>query len=354
VSNAADLVDSVIFGNVSQTTTDCSYLARHVGLGAGVGISKPMLTVNRLCGSGFQALINAAQEIQLGEAEVVLAGGAESMSKAPMTLHGTRWGHPLGKDIPLVDSLWEGLTDLQAKCTMSMTAENLAEEYKVGRREADEWSAQSQARYADALKRGVYQDEIAPVTLTTGKAKGTTFARDEHPRPQSDLASLQGLKALFKKDGTVTAGTASGICDGAAALLVVSEDAVKRHGFKPLAKLVSYAYVGVPPHIMGLGPVPAVKKALEKAGKTVADMDLYEINEAFASQLVVCKNELKLDAAKLNVDGGAVAMGHPTGASGARIMGHLAMQLQARNLKRAFGAACIGGGQGIAVVIEKV
>jgi len=347
-----ELIDSVVWGNVQQSTTDCAYIARHVGLKAGVPIDRPMLTVNRLCGSGFQAIITAFQEIQLGDSEIVLTGGAESMSMSPMALHGTRWGHPLGQDLVQVDTLWQGLTDLHIKTTMSMTAENLAEKLKVNKEQSDKWAAKSQERWAKAQKAGIFKNEIVPV-MVKGKKGEEAFEVDEHPRPDTSFEKLQMLKPLFKKDGTVSGGNASGIADGAGAVIVASEAAVKKHGLKPLARIVSYSVVGVPPEIMGYGPVPAYKKALERAKLTVKDMDLCEINEAFASQFVGCANELGLDPEKTNVNGGAVAIGHPTGASGSRIMGHLAHELNRRNLKRAIGGACIGGGQGVAIVIER-
>jgi acetyl-CoA acyltransferase 2 len=347
-----ELVDSVIWGNVQQSTTDCTYMARHVGLKAGVPIDKPMLTVNRLCGSGFQAIVNGAHEIMLGEAEIVLTGGAESMSMAPMALHGTRWGHPLGQDLVQIDTLWQGLTDLHIKTSMSMTAENLADKLKVTKEQADKWAAISQERWAKAQAAGIFKNEIVPV-MVKGKKGDIAFDVDEHPRPDSTYEKLAALRALFKKDGTVSSGNASGICDGAGAVLLASEAAVKKHNLKPLARVVSWAAVGVPPEIMGFGPVPAYRKALQKAGLSIKDMDLCEINEAFASQFIGCATELGLDLEKTNVCGGAVAMGHPTGASGSRIMGHLALELSRRNLKRAIGGACIGGGQGIAVVIER-
>jgi acetyl-CoA acyltransferase 2 len=328
-------VDSVFWGNVQQSTTDCSYIARHVGLKAGVPQDRPMLTVNRLCGSGFEAVVQGAHSIIMGESEVCLTGGAESMSKAPYVLHGVRWGTPLGTNLPMVDSLWEGLTDLHINCTMSMTAENLA-----------------QQRWAAANAAGVFKHEIVPVEIKDKKKQLVKFEVDEHPRPTSDFATLQKLKALFKADGTVSAGNASGIADGAGAVIVASEAAVKKHNLKPLARVVSWASVGVPPEIMGYGPVPAFKLALQRAKMSLKDMDLIEVNEAFASQFVVVMNELKLDPAKTNVNGGAIAMGHPTGASGARILGHLALELKRKNLKHAIGGACIGGGQGIAVVLE--
>jgi len=347
-----ELIDSVVFGNVQQSTTDCVYLSRHVGLKAGVPIEKPMLTVNRLCGSSFQAIINAAHEIKSGESHIVLTGGAENMSLSPFALHGTRWGHPLGQDLVQIDTLWQGLTDLHCKTTMSMTAENLAEKLGVKKDQADKWAVTSQQRWAKAQAAGIFKNEIVPVMIK-GKKGEVAFEVDEHPRPDTSFEKMSALRALFKKDGTVSGGNASGICDGAGAVIVASEEAVKKHNLKPLARLVSFAVCGVPPEIMGYGPVPAYKMALERANLSVKDMDLCEINEAFASQFIGVANELGLDLEKTNVNGGAVAVGHPTGASGARIMGHLALELNRRNLKRAIGGACIGGGQGIAVIIER-
>jgi acetyl-CoA acyltransferase 2 len=347
-----ELVDSVVWGNVQQSTTDCAYMARHVGLKTGVPIDKPMLTVNRLCGSGFQSIVNGAHEIILGESDIVLTGGAESMSMSPMALYGTRWGHPLGQDLVQIDTLWQGLIDLHIKTPMSMTAENLAEKLKINKEQADKWAAISQERWAKAQAAGIFKNEIVPV-MVKGKKGDVAFEVDEHPRPDSTYEKLAALRPLFKKDGTVTGGNASGIADGAGAVILASEAAVRKHNLKPLARVVSWAAVGVPPEIMGFGPVPAFRKALEKAKLSLKDMDLCEINEAFASQFVGCANELGLDLEKTNVCGGAVAIGHPTGASGSRIMGHLAHELNRRNLKRAIGGACIGGGQGIAVVIER-
>ena len=309
-----ELIDSVVWGNVQQSTTDCAYIARHVGLKSGVPIDRPLLTVNRLCGSGFQSIITAMQDINEGEAEIVLTGGAESMSMSPMALYGTRWGHPLGQDLTQIDTLWQGLTDLHIKTTMSMTAENLAEKLNVNKEMADRYAAKSQERWAKAHAAGIFKNEIVPVMIK-GKKGDVAFDVDEHPRPDTTFEKLQALKPLFKKDGTVSGGTASGICDGAGAVIVASEDAVKKHNLKALARIVSYSVVGVPPEIMGYGPVPAYKKALEKAKLSLKDMDLCEINEAFASQVVGCMNELGLDPEKTNVNGGATAIGHPTGAS---------------------------------------
>jgi len=288
----------------------------------------------------------------VGDADIVLTGGAESMSMSPMALYGTRWGHPLGQDLVQIDTLWQGLIDQHIKTPMSITAENLAEKLKVNKEQADKWAATSQERWAKAQAAGIFKNEIVPV-MVKGKKGDVAFEVDEHPRPDTTYEKMAALKPLFKKDGTVSGGNASGICDGAGAVIIASEAAVKKHNLKPLARVVSYAAVGVPPEIMGIGPVPAFRKALERAKLTLQDMDLCEINEAFASQFVGCMKELGLDPEKTNVNGGAIAIGHPTGASGSRIMGHLAHELNRRNLKRAIGGACIGGGQGIAIVIER-
>uniref|UniRef100_A0A7S3PQD7 Uncharacterized protein n=1 Tax=Aplanochytrium stocchinoi TaxID=215587 RepID=A0A7S3PQD7_9STRA len=349
--NAAEIIDSVCVGNVSQTTQDCSYLARHVGLKAGVPVEKPALTVNRLCGSGFQSIITGCQEILLGESEVVLSGGAESMSLAPHTAH-IRFGVPLGQNPPMTDSLWEALTDKHAKLPMAMTAENLAEKCGINKEQSDEWALRSQQRWKAANDAGFFKNEIVPMTIK-GRKGEVTFDTDEHPRPQTQLENLTKLKALFKKDGCVSAGNASGIADGAGAIVVASQDAVNKHGLTPLARIVSYAVAGVPPEIMGYGPVPSMRMALDKAGLTFDDMDLIEINEAFACQFLACQKDLGFDMEKANLNGGAIAMGHPTGASGSRIMGHLAYELQRTGKRYAIGSACIGGGQGIAIVVEK-
>ena len=359
----ASIIDSVIFGNVQQSTTDCSYLARHVGLNAGVPIETPALTVNRLCGSSFQSVINAVQEIRCGDASVVLTGGAESMSSSPYTLPASmRWGSPLGVDPVLTDSLWQGLTDLNCNqpkgLPMAMTAENLAERQGVNKADADKIAAQSQARWAVAQAAGVFKDEIEPMEVNLGRKKGVvSFEVDEHPRPSSDFAALQGLKAIFKKDGVVSAGNASGISDGASAVIVASAEAVEKYNLKPMAKIEAYAVSGVEPEVMGRGPVPAFEAVMAKTGLKMDDFDRVEINEAFAAQVAAVNKELGYDSfdERFNTHGGAIAIGHPTGASGGRIVGHLAHEL-ARNpdMKYVAGGACIGGGQGIAIVLSQV
>lgn len=348
-----EVVDTVVFGNVAQTSADAIYLARHVGLKSGVPIPVPALTVNRLCGSGFQALVNGAHEILLGDAEIALVGGTESMSQAPHVARGLRWGARLGLDLKLEDSLWSSLTDPYCGCAMAITAENLAEKYKISREECDAYGLGSQQRWAAAHDAGRFAAELASVELKS--KKGTTqFAVDEHPRREANLESMAKLPASFKKDGVVTAGNASGICDGGAALVLASEEAVKRHGLSPLARVVQWHVAGVEPSIMGIGPVPAIRGALDRAGLAQGEIDLFEINEAFAAQYLACEKELGLDREKTNVDGGAIALGHPLGASGARITAHLAHELKRRGGRYAVGSACIGGGQGIAVVLENV
>jgi len=311
-----------------------------------------MLTVNRLCGSGFQSIITGDQEIKLGEANVVLAGGAENMSLAPFAVRDMRWGTKLGVDMKLRDTLWEVLTDNYIGCPMAITAENLAEQYDISKEDADAFALRSQKNWGQAQEAGLFKDEIVPIELKTRKGM-VAFEVDEHARPQTEMPNLAKLKALFKKDGTVSAGNASGISDGAGAVLLASEASVAAHGLTPMARVVSYAVAGVDPSVMGIGPVPAIQGALAKAGLTLDDMDLVEINEAFASQALACVKELGIDMDKFNLNGGAIALGHPTGASGSRIMGHLAYELQRTGKRYAVGSACIGGGQGVAIVIER-
>mmetsp|Transcript_2760 Transcript_2760/g.4642 ORF Transcript_2760/g.4642 Transcript_2760/m.4642 type:complete len:398 (-) Transcript_2760:34-1227(-) len=348
---SADIIDSVHVGNVAQSTTDCAYLARHVGLKAGVKDSAPALTVNRLCGSGFQSIVSGCQDIMLGDSQVVLTGGAESMSLAPYSSY-VRWGSPLGVNPPMIDTLWDTLNDKHAGCPMAITAENLAEKYDITKEQSDELAFRSQQLWGKANEEGLFKDEIEPIMIKDRKKGEVAFDTDEHPRPQTTLESLAKLKPLFKKGGVVTAGNASGISDGAGAVVVASGEAVNQHGLKPMARVVSYGIAGVPPEIMGFGPVPAMQMALERAGLTMADMDLIEINEAFAAQFLACQKVLEFDMDKANLQGGAVALGHPTGASGSRIMGHLAYELQRTGKKYAIGSACIGGGQGIAIILE--
>jgi acetyl-CoA acyltransferase 2 len=349
----ADAVNHVIFGNALQTSADAIYLARHVGLGAGVPIEVPALTVNRLCGSGFQAIVSGAQEILLGEAEVALCGGTESMSQAPHVIRGARWGDqrlgPAGKFYE--DLLWEALTDPVASCSMAMTAENLSEVHAVSRADADAAALRSQQRAKAAWDAGHYEAEIVPVTIKTRKGE-TQFASDEHIRPETTAEALAKLKPYFREGGTVTAGNASGIGDGAAAVLISSAAWAERNGVKPIGRLVSWGIAGVEPKHMGIGPVPASRLALKKAGMEVADMDLVEVNEAFAPQYCAVEKELGLDPERTNVSGGAIALAHPLGASGARITAHLLHELRRQGKRWGLGTACIGGGQGIAVVVE--
>jgi acetyl-CoA acyltransferase 2 len=346
-------VGHVVFGNVQQTSPDAIYHARHVGLRAGVPIAVPALTVNRLCGSGFQAVVTGAEQIALGDAEICLVGGSENMTQAPHVLRGARQGFAFGKPPPLEDSLWTALTDSFTGMPMAITAENLAEKYGISRTDCDAYALRSQKAWAEADAAGRFRDEIVPLEIKTRKGP-VAFARDEHPRPDTTPEGLAKLAPVFKKDGVVTAGNASGICDGAAALVLASRQAAERRGLQPLARLVQWGVAGCDPKIMGIGPVPAIRSALERAGLETKQVDLYEVNEAFAAQYLAVEKELSLPRDRTNVNGGAIALGHPLGASGARIAGHLAYELVRRNGRTAVGSACIGGGQGIAVVLERV
>ena len=349
---AAD-VDHVVFGNVLQTSVDAPYLARHVGLRSGLPIETPAVTVNRLCGSGFEALVQGAQQILLSESEVVLAGGAESMSQAPHVVRGARWGLRLGPSPPLEDTLWETLRDTQCGLSMAETAENLGRQYRIGREAVDCFAALSQTRAREAWARGDYADELVPISIKDRKTREPRpWAADEHMRPDTTPEGLAKLPPYFTKDGVVTAGNASGIGDGAGALVLASRRYAEARGLAPLGRLVAWAAAGVDPSTMGIGPVPAARRALERAGLTLDDMDLVEINEAFAVQYLAVERELGLDRERTNVDGGAVALGHPLGASGARITLHLLHALRRRGGRYGLGAACIGGGQGIAVIVE--
>jgi acetyl-CoA acyltransferase 2 len=348
-------VDHVVFGNVLQTSADAPYLARHVGLRVGLPIETPAVTVNRLCGSGFEAVAQAAQQIILGESRVVLAGGTESMSQAPHVMRGARWGLRLGTPPPLEDSLWEAVRDAHCGLSMAETAENLAQQYRVGREAVDCYAALSQTRAREAWARGDYADEVVPVMLKDGTSREPRpWSADEHMRPDTTPESLAKLPPYFRKDGVVTAGNASGICDGAAALVLTSEGYAAEHGLAPIGRLVAWAAAGVDPRTMGIGPAPASRRALERAGLALENMDLVEVNEAFAAQYLAVEQELGLDRERTNVDGGAVALGHPLGASGARITLHLLHALRRRGGRYGLGTACIGGGQGIAVIVEAI
>lgn len=349
-----EIIDSVVIGNVlANTSSDSIFLPRHLLLRCGIGIDKPALGVNRLCGSGFQAIVNGAQNILCGDSKVVLTGGVDNMSQAPHAVRNVRFGVPLGSTPELEDTLWVGLTDTYCKLPMALTAEKLAEKYSIPRAQVDEFALRSQMLWKKAHDAGVFKTELAPVTVVQ-KKKEVVVDFDEHPKPQTTLEVLSKLPLVFKKDGVVTAGSASGICDGAGAVVLASEEACKEHSLTPLARLVGYSVVGVEPSIMGIGPAPAIQNLLKAAGKTLNDVDLVEINEAFGAQTLACQKELKLDLEKLNVNGGAIALGHPLAASGARITGHLVHELRRRKAKLGIGSACIGGGQGIALLLESV
>jgi acetyl-CoA acyltransferase 2 len=345
-------IDQVIFGNVLQTSGDAVYFARHIGLKSGAPTEAPALTINRLCGSGLQAILLAAQEIQLGQAEFVLAGGAEAMSMAPHMIRGARWGLPLGEQ-KLEDYLWVALVDAYNGLGMANTAENLGRKYGIGRKEADEFAYRSHMLAAKARESCRFSEEIVPVDVKTKKGI-TVVDKDEHIRPDTSLEALGKLVARFEKDGTVTAGNASGINDGAAAVVVASAEAAEKAGLKPIARIVAGGVCGVDPDIMGIGPAPSSRQALKRAGLKIEDMDLVEINEAFATQYLAVEKDLGLDRDKTNVNGGAIALGHPLGASGARLALTLITELQKRKGKYGLASLCIGGGQGIAAIFERV
>ena len=343
-------VDHVVFGNVQQSSVDAHYGARHVGLKAGLPQEVPALTVNRLCGSGIQAVLSGAQHIQLDEAGVVLAGGMENMSQVPHIIRGLRGGLKLGQG-KLEDWLWEGLNDPYAGCSMAITAENCAVKYGITREASDAYALRSQQLAHKAWTSGIMKEEVTPVEIKTRKGV-TLVEQDDHMRPETTMEILAKLPTVFKKDGVVTAGNASGIVDGAAALVIAGAGAVKDKGLRPLGRVVSWATVGVDPTLMGMGPAPAIRKALERANLKLTDLDLIEINEAFAPQYLACEKELGLDRERVNVNGGAIAIGHPLGASGARLLLTLLLELRRRGKKYGVASACIGGGQGIAMIIE--
>lgn len=346
-------VGHVFYGNALQTSSDAIYLARHVGLRVGVPHEAGALTVNRLCGSGFQAIVSGAQEILLGGTEVALCGGSESMSQAPHVVRGARWGKlrlgPAGKGFE--DVLWEALLDSHCGLTMAQTAEELAERYGVTRDEADRVALASQRRAKAAWDAGRYDAEVVPVTVRTRKGE-RQFAVDEHMRPDTTLEALGRLRPYFRKDGLVTAGNASGIGDGAASVVLAGRSWADANGASPIGRLVSWGFAGVDPRIMGLGPAPAARKALAAARLSLEEMDLVEVNEAFAPQYKAVEKELGLDPGRTNVNGGAIAITHPLAASGTRITLHLLHELRRRGARYGLGSACIGGGQGGAVVVE--
>ncbi len=353
VGLSPETIDHLVIGNVVQSGADAAYLARHVGLKLGVPIDRPAYLVNRLCGSGFQAWINAAQMITTGEAQIVLAGGVEQMSQIPYVMRNVRFGGIRMGNSELEDMMTSALTDSYAGIPMAITAENLGEKYEITRDECDQYSMLSQARYKAAMEKGIFEIEISPVVIE-GKKGSVTVSKDEHPKPDVPADKMKALKPLFKKEGLVTAATASGIVDGAAGTILMKESEAKKRGLKPLVRILSYASVGCDPKIMGIGPAGASRKALSQAGLEMKQMDLVEVNEAFAAQYLAVEKELALNPERTNVNGGAIAIGHPLGASGTRIMNHLMYQLQHRQARYALGSACIGGGQGIAIVVERV
>jgi len=346
-------IDHVVYGGVITTGQNSAYLARHIGLYAGVPQEVPALTQNRLCGSGMQSVVTAAQQILLGEANAVLAGGAENMSQSPYSNFEQRFGGAKIGDLKFIDMLSATLTDQYTGNGMGMTAEKLAEQYSISREEQDEFALLSHARAVAARDAGKFKEEIVPVTVKTRKGE-LVIDTDEHIKDGGTMESLAKLRPAFKKDGTVTAANASGINDGAASVVVASEQFVQDNGLKPIARIVSWGVAGVDPTVMGIGPVPAIKQALERANLSIEDLDVVEVNEAFAAQYLAVEKALGLDREKTNVNGGAIALGHPVGASGTRVIINAAYELKRRGGKYAAASLCIGGGQGIALIIEAV
>jgi acetyl-CoA acetyltransferase family protein len=344
--------DHAIFGNVMQTSADALYGARHVALKAGLQSETPAVTVNRLCGSGIEAIAQAAQRLLLAESEMILAGGMENMTQAPFVIRGLRSGLKLGGGA-LEDSLMVGLTDTYCGLPMALTAEKLAEQYGITRKDADAYALRSQQAADAAYKACRIKEELVPVEVKQGK-KTTIVSEDDHRRPDTTMEILEKLPPSFKKDGIVTAGNASGIVDGAAAVVVTKEKIARDRGLKPIGRIISWATTGVDPSIMGIGPVPSSQKALKAAGLTVDQMDRVEVNEAFAAQYLAVEKALGLNRDKTNVNGGAIALGHPLGASGTRLVITLLNELRRSNLRYGLATACIGGGQGIAMIIENI
>jgi acetyl-CoA C-acetyltransferase len=346
-------IEEVIMGNVLQAGAGMNP-ARQAAIAARIPDSVPAFTVNKVCGSGLKAVALAAQAIAAGDSDLIVAGGMESMSRAPYLLANARWGYRLGNG-ELIDSmLSEGLSCAMACCHMGITAENVAAECGITREAQDEFAAESQRRAVAAIAEGRFDEEIVPVLIAQKKGEAISFARDEYPREGTTTNTLARLKPAFMKEaGSVTAGNASGINDGAAALVVASEERARLMELTPMARIVSYASAGVAPRIMGLGPIPAIERALEKANLTLKDIDLFELNEAFAAQSLGVTGKLALDASRINVNGGAIALGHPIGASGARVLVTLLYEMRRRDVRRGLAALCIGGGQGIAMIVER-
>ncbi len=349
---SADLVDELIFGNVLQAGLGQN-VARQVSVHSGLPIEVPSFTVNKVCGSGLKAVQLAMQSILAGDAEIVVAGGTENMSQSAYILPGARWGQRMG-DGQLVDTMvHDGLTDAFSDVHMGITAENIAEKYGFTREQLDRFAVQSQHRAIQAIADGKFVDEIVPILIPQKKGDPIVVATDEYPKPNTTLEGLAKLRPAFKKDGVVTAANASGINDGAAAFVIMSKEKADELGLKALVTIASYASAGVDPQLMGTGPIPATRKALEKANLTVEDLDLIEANEAFAAQALSVMQELKLNPDIVNVNGGAIALGHPIGASGARILVSLIHEMVKRDAKRGLATLCIGGGQGISMIVER-
>jgi acetyl-CoA acyltransferase 2 len=344
-------VDHVVMGNALQTSGDAIYGARHAALKAGIPHEVPALTVNRLCGSGIQSVVSAAQMIRLGESRLAVAGGMENMSQAPHVIRGARTGFALGQG-KLEDSLMVALLDTHCGLYMAETSDRLSREHGITREQMDEYALRSQKAAKAALDRGVFKDEIVPVDVPAGRNKTVRVEADDHLRPETTLAGLATLRPAFGKDGFVTAGNASGIVDGAAALVIAHREEATRRGLTPLASVVAWGIAGVPPEIMGIGPVPASRKALQAAGLSLKDIDLVEVNEAFAGQYLAVEKELGLSREQTNVNGGAIALGHPLGATGTRLLLTLVLELKRRRATHGLASACIGGGQGIAMIIR--
>jgi len=346
-----DDVGDVLMGCVLQAGAGMN-VARQASLKAGLPVEVPAETVNRVCGSGLQAVVHATEAVAVGYADLYVAGGTESMSNAPYLLKNARWGFRMGHAEAIDSMLAEGLTCAINSCHMGITAEEIASRYGISRSEQDAFAVESQRRATQAVSDGTFDAEIDHVPVPQKKCEPVLFARDEYPRQGTTIEKLGALKPAFKKDGSVTAGNASGINDGASALVVTSGKHAKEAGATPLARILSYATAGVDPKVMGMGPVPAVRRALDRAGLKIADIDLFELNEAFAVQALAVSRELGLDASKVNIYGGAIALGHPIGASGARILTTLVHALRARQLRYGLAALCIGGGMGSAMIIE--
>ena len=347
-----DMIDEVIFGNVLQAGLGQN-VARQVAIHAGIPVEVPSYTVNKVCGSGLKTVALAAQAILAGDADIIVAGGTENMSQAPYLLKKARWGMRMGNGVIEDYMIHDGLWDIFGDTHMGITAENVAEKWGITREEQDQFSLRSQQRSEAAIKSGRFKDEIIPVSVPQRKGDPKIVDTDEHPRFGSTIEGMRKLKPAFKKDGTVTAGNASGINDGAAALVIMSKEKADELGIKPIATILSYASAGVEPSIMGTGPIPATRKALKKINMKVEDMDLVEANEAFAAQSLAVVKELGLDPAKTNVNGGAIALGHPIGASGARILVTLLYEMMKSDSKLGLATLCIGGGQGIAMVVKR-